>query len=128
MRYALLVVAAVLVGVGPAAAQQSTQLENFMNSRVGTTAISAFPQFADGKLTSCLLEFNVLARDAVYRQGGLMKVFGSFGVMEAKNVLAVALKLVVHDIDMKTAEFRPSPPANSYFVFGAETSKASLVG
>jgi hypothetical protein len=34
----------------------------------------------------------------------------------------------VHDINMKTAELRPSPPANSYFVFGTQTSKASPVG
>jgi hypothetical protein len=38
------------------------------------------------------------------------------------------LKIVVHDIDLGTGEFRPSAPANSYFVFGTETSKASLVG
>jgi hypothetical protein len=57
-----------------------------------------------------------------------MKVFGSFGIIEAKGTIAIALKIVVHDIDLKTAAFRPAPPANSYFVFGTETSKASLVG
>jgi hypothetical protein len=116
-----------VASIAPVGAQQSAQIELFMNSKVGTTAVNALPQFVDGKLGSCLLEFNNIARDALYRQGGFMKVFGSFGVMEAKGNMAVTLKIVVQDIDLKTAEFRPSPPANSYFVFGTESSKASLV-
>jgi hypothetical protein len=103
-------------------------MEQFMNARLGTTAVNALPQFSDGKLSSCLLEYNVVARDDQYRQGGFMKVFGSFGLIEAKGTIAVALRIGVHDIDLKTVDFRPTAPANSYFVFGTETSKASLVG
>ena len=56
-----------------------------------------------------------------------MKVFGSFGLISANGNLAVALKIVVQDIDMKTYQFKPSAPANSYFVFGSETSRSDLV-
>jgi hypothetical protein len=79
--------------MGPAHAQKpSPQLELFMNSRVGTTAVSAYPQFADGKLSSCQLDFNNIRRDDLYRQGGFMKIFGSFGLMEAKGNVAVRVK------------------------------------
>jgi hypothetical protein len=130
VRYIALVAAGwLLATVGHATAQTpAQQMELLMIRLVGTTAVNALPQFADGKLSSCLLEYSLIARDDQYRQGGFMKVFGSFGLMEAKGSVAITLKIVVQDIDMKTAEFRPSPPANSYFVFGTETSKASLVG
>lgn len=99
-----------------------------MQSRVGTTAIAALPQFADGKLYGCLLEYNALARDTVYRQGGFIKVFGSFGVMMAGGQPAVALKLALLDIDPTTVALTPNAPANSYFIFGTTSSKADLVG
>jgi hypothetical protein len=103
------------------------QMEQLMVSRLGTTSIDVYPQFADGKLFACVAEFNSLVRDNVYRVGTFMKVFGSFGLMSAKNSVAVTLKVIVHDIDSKTFEFTPSAPANAYFVFGNETSKPSLV-
>ena len=105
------------------------QMGLLMTRMMGTTAVNALPQFADGKLTSCLLEYNVIARDDQYRQGGFMKVFGSFGLMEAKGNLAITLKVVMQVIDLKTAEFRPSPPANTVFCVRhrEETSKAKSI-
>lgn len=122
-----------LLFVVPAQAQQSTkpvpskQLEAFIGSRLGTTSIDAYPQFADGKLFACIVEFNSIVRDDVYRVGSFIKVFGSFGLMSAKNNIAVTLKIVVHDFDVSTGALTPSAPANGYFVFGNETSKPSLV-
>jgi hypothetical protein len=89
MRMFLFVSACLAAAMGPAYAQKpSPQAELFMNSQVGTTAVSAYPQFADGKLSSCMFEFNNIGRDSLYRQGGFMKVFGSFGLMEAKGNVA----------------------------------------
>jgi hypothetical protein len=103
------------------------QMEQLMTSRLGTTSIDAYPQFADGKLFACIIEFNSLVRDNVDRVGTFMKVFGSFGLMAAKGGAAVTLKIVVHDFDMTTGNASPNAPKNGYFVFGNETSKPSLV-
>ena len=104
------------------------QLAQFMATRVGTTSIDAYPQFADGKLYACVIEFNSLVRDNIDRVGTFMKVFGSFGLMAAKRGVGVTLKVVAHDFDLATGNANPNPPKNAYFVFGNETSKASLVG
>jgi len=124
----------VLMTISTAHAQHSAnppstkQMESpSMNSRLGTTSIEAYPQFADGNLYACIVEFNTVARDETYRQGGFMKVGGSFGLITAKGNVAVTLKIIVHDINLATGTFTPSAPANGYFVFGNETSKTSLV-
>jgi hypothetical protein len=111
----------------PAKPQSTKQVELFLNSRLGTTSIEAYPQFADGKLDACVVEFNSIARDYMYRQGGFMKIGGSFGLMTAKGNVAVTLKIIVHDIELSTGTFTPSAPANGYFVFGNGTSISSQV-
>src|SRR4051812_36126435 len=121
--------ALLVASVVAAQAQQpvAKEMELLMTSRLGTTSVDAYPQFADGNLFACIVEFNSLVRDNVDRVGRFMKVFGSFGLMSAKGNIALTLKVIVHDIDPITVAFTPSAPANSYFVFGNETSKASLV-
>ncbi|OYU91834.1 MAG: hypothetical protein CFE29_02995 [Bradyrhizobiaceae bacterium PARB1] len=129
MKIIAIGVAATLSAIAPSIAQQKAQtFQQILEMMAGTTAVLAYPQFADGQLGSCLIEFSAITQDNVYRQGAYSKFFGSFGVMQAKGNLAVTLKVVVHDINIKTGEFKPNSPANSYFIFGAQSSKAELVG
>jgi hypothetical protein len=104
------------------------QMEQLMTSRLGTTSIDAYPQFADGKLFACIIEYNSLVRDNVDRVGTFMKVFGSFGLMAAQGGVGLTLKIVVHDFDLSTGNTTPNAPKNGYFVFGNETSRSSLAG
>src|SRR5262245_3727771 len=60
---------------------------------LGTTSVSAQPQFADGKLFGCIVEFGVLAQDWKYKAGGFIRVGGSFGLVTAGGKIAVALKV-----------------------------------
>jgi len=120
---------AILLAASTAAEAQSMnqKLEALMASRVGTTAVSAEPQFANGQLSACTIEFNSLVRDHKYRQGGFSKVFGSFGVHVTSGVAAVVPKVVVHDIDARSMAFVPQAPANAYFVTGYGTSRDQLI-
>lgn len=56
-------------------------------SRLGTTSLDAYPQFAGGRLYAwiCVIEFKSLVRDNVDRVGTYKKVFGSFGLMDVKR-------------------------------------------
>ena len=63
---------------------------------------TAVPQFSDGKLNGCIVEFAVLVQDHIYRQGAFVRVGGSFGMLSANNNIAVILKVVVQDIDSAT--------------------------
>lgn len=111
----------------PSPAILEKQMTQLMASRVGTISIDAYPQFADGKLFACVIEFSSLVRDNVDRVGAFSKVFGSFGLMVAKGGVGVTLKIIVHDFDLRTGNTNPNAPKNGYFVFGNETSKSSLV-
>jgi hypothetical protein len=108
-------------------AQTNVATNQFLQSRAGTTHTTALPQFSDGKLYACIVEFGVLVQDYIYRQGAFVRVGGSFGMMSANNNIAVTLKVIVHDIDNATMQLSPSPPASAYIVSGTTTTKAFFV-
>ena len=108
-------------------AQTSVGANQMLQSLAGTTHTTALPQFSDGKLKGCIIDFAVLAQDNIYRQGAFVRVGGSFGMMSAGNNVAVTLKVIVHDIDNATMQFSPSPPASAYIVSGTTTTKPFFV-
>lgn len=109
----------------PASADVAADLQK----QAGTLFVKSSPSFSDGKLAACGFEFSVLLQDWAYRQGSFILVGGSFSIFTAKGTLSQSLKVVLHDIDLKTAKFSPSPPETAYFVFSDfSTNKASLVG
>ena len=58
-----------------------------MASRLGTTSLDAYPQFAGGRLYAwiCVIEFKSLVRNNFDQVGTYKKVFGSFGLMDVKR-------------------------------------------
>jgi hypothetical protein len=75
-----------------------------------------------------VVEFNNIAQDWTYKQGGFIRIGGSFGLMSASNKVAVTLKVILNDIDLKTMNLTPSPPADAYFIGNDfTTSKSSKV-
>ena len=102
-------------------------LEQILRDQSGTTSVQVIPQFAQGRLYACGIEFAHLMRDWIYSQGRFIRVGGSFGVMQAQGKIAVVLKVIVHDFDPRAMEFTPSPPFNAYFVSGTKTSAANKV-
>jgi hypothetical protein len=62
-------------------------MAQLMASRLGTTSLDAYPQFAGGRLYAwiCVIEFKSLVRDNFDRVGTYKKVFGSFGLMDVKR-------------------------------------------
>ena len=60
-------------------------MAQLMASRLGTTSLDAYPQFAGGRLCACVIEFKSLVRANFDRVGTYMKVFGSFGLMDVKR-------------------------------------------
>jgi hypothetical protein len=94
----------------------------------GTKSVEAKPQFVDGRLWACVVEFSVIERDWVYKQGAHIRVGGSFGVAN-QGKIGVMLKVILHDIDVRTlpVTFVPSPPASAYFTSGNSTTKDDVV-
>ena len=107
---------------------QTNAATQLLQSRVGTTYTTAHPQFSDGRLNGCTIEFGVLVQDYTYRQGAFALVGGSFGMLSANNNVAVTLKVVVQDIDSATMALTPSPPASAYIVSGTTTTKPFFLG
>jgi hypothetical protein len=99
-----------------------------LDRQLGTLSVSAQPGFADGRLANCTVEYNVLAKDWVYKQGGYITVGGAFGLMQANGRLGAILKVILHDLEPRTMQFTPSPPASAYFVASNfSTSKSAVV-
>src|SRR5258705_12752172 len=88
-------------------AQTNVATNQFLQTLAGTTHTTALPQFRDGKLYGCVVDFGVLAQDYIYRQGAFVRVGGSFGMISANNNLVVSLKVIVHDIDSATMQLSP---------------------
>ena len=81
------------------------------------TLVSGHPQFADGKLEACELEYYTAIKDFDYRQGGLTAVFGSVSVRRNKRDLNGAIKLVLKDWKATDESFiEPSRPVSVGFV------------
>jgi hypothetical protein len=99
------------------------------NALHGTTYVEAKPQFTDGKLWNCYTEFGAIERDWAYKQGDHIRVGGSFSVAKQQGTIAILLKVILHDIDVRVipAAYVPNPPATAYFIFGNSTTKDAVV-
>jgi hypothetical protein len=106
----------------PATAERITR--QALDRQLGTLSVAARPILADGRLSGCTVAFKALARDWVYRQGGYIRVGGSFGLREANRAIEAALKVVLHDFDPRTMELTPSRPATAKFVAGDLSTSA----
>ena len=126
------IVTTLSVLIGASLAQNAGTLERMkrqaLDNLLGTMSVQAEPSFTAGEFVGCLMVFDVLAKDFIYKQGGYIKVGGSFGFRSVKGTLGVTLKVVLHDLDPQTMNGIPSPPASAYFVSGNKTTKSSVVG
>jgi hypothetical protein len=122
-----LVAGALLCAASSPSMAQTDVATQLLRSRAGTNYATAIPQFSDGKLYACGIEFSVFMQDHTYRQGAFVLVGGSFGMMSAKNNVAVTLKVIVQDINSATMALSPSPPTSAYIVSGTATTKPFFV-
>lgn len=94
--------------------------EDILIQLLGTLSAESTPMFRNGKLWGCTVEFNVLAKDWIYKQGAIIAVSGSFGITalaEKNKNLAVLLKVILSDLNPETLTFVPSaPPVSAYFI------------
>lgn len=93
----------------------------------GTLWSKAYPNFREGELTSCSLEYAVLIKDGVYRQGLSSAVTGSITLFAEPKGVAVGLKVVVLDFDSTNTAPMPNAPTSAYFVDGFTTTKPALL-
>ena len=122
-----IVAGALLCVASSSSMSQTNVVTKILQARAGTTHATAAPQFSDGKLNGCIVDFAVLTQDHIYRQGAFIRVGGSFGLMSANNNVAATLKVIVHDIDNATMQLSPSPPASAYMISGTTTTKPFFV-
>jgi hypothetical protein len=125
------VVSTLAILTGQSYAQNAAAIERLnrqvMDALLGTTSVEAQPSFADGRLHGCIMEFNVLTKDVIYKQGGYIRIGGSFGIANVKGQVGITLKVILLDADPRTMNFTPSPPASAYFVSGNKTTKNAVV-
>jgi hypothetical protein len=122
-------IAIVAMAWGSAQAQPLEQLNReSLLPMLGTISVEVTPNFAGGRLDGCSIGFRTLTQDWIFKQGAFVAVSGGFGVMTLKGTFAAYLKVTVHDVDPRTMQFTPSPPASAYFVAGNTTTKNAIVG
>jgi hypothetical protein len=104
-------------------------VQTILEGRLGTISVNSLPQFADGKLVSCGIEFTALAQDWMYKRGGFIRVGGQFGLMSVGAKTAAVLKVIVYDVDTKTLTSTPSPPITSHMISSStlQSNRTSLV-
>jgi hypothetical protein len=130
---AVISIVSIVVGVaGQSFAQDAATLQRMdrqvLGPMLGTLSVEAQPYFVEGRLNGCTIVFNALAQDWAYKQGGYISIAGSFGLLgRDEKLLAVSLKVVLHDLDPRTMTFTPSPPATAYLVSGNTTTKSEVV-
>lgn len=83
---------------------------------VGTQSVSFQPQSQNGELIGCTLEFDALVRDWKYRNGGLLKLSGSFGILAPGGSVGAMQKLTVSHFDFSSGVLQvvPSSPSRLY--------------
>jgi hypothetical protein len=118
-------VAAILFASVSAQAQMPDR--DSLRHMLGTISVETTPNFAGGHLEGCSIGFKSLTQDWIYKQGAFTSVSGGFGLIDVKGTPAVYLKVTVHDVDPRTMQFTPSPPASAYFVSGNTTTKDAIV-
>ena len=122
---ALLTITLTLGSSGVAIA--GTVLDEFLKKHLGTQSVESKSLFRDGNLSGCSLEYNTLIQDYIYKQGGIVNVSGSIGVMKINDGLGVTLKVIVKDLNPKTAKVEPESPEAVYLLSGLKTSKEAYV-
>jgi hypothetical protein len=121
-------IATIAIGSAFAQAQPRGQLDREgLAHMLGTIEVVVTPNFSGGRLEGCSIGFRTLTQDWIYKQGAFITVSGGFGVMNIKGTYAGYLKVTVHDVDPRTMQFTPSPPASAYFVAGNKTTKDAIV-
>jgi hypothetical protein len=60
-----------------------------------------------------------------YIKKAALSVGGQVGLMSVKDTPAAIMKIVVHDIDPRTMNFRPSPPASAHLIAPDFSTNAS---
>ena len=122
-------IATIAIGCASAQAQPLEQLNReSLLPMLGTISVEVTPNFTDSRVDGCSIGFRTLAQDWIYKQGAFIAVNSGFGVMTIKGTYAAYLKVTVHDVDPRTMQFTPSPPAGAYFVAGNTTTKNAIVG
>jgi hypothetical protein len=117
-----------LVATSLAALAEGGRAQNAaLDALIGSNSVEAQPIFTAGRLNACTMVFDAFAKDFTYKQGGYVKINGSFGLWNAKGQLGITLKVVLHDLDPRTMSLTPSPPASAYFVSGNKTTKDSVI-
>jgi hypothetical protein len=85
--------------------------------RAEPTLVSEHPQFSNGKLEACELEYYTAIKDFTYRQGGLTAVLGSVLVRGGNRDLGGLIKLVLKDWNATVETFiEPPRPVSVGFV------------
>jgi hypothetical protein len=74
------------------------------------------PLFSAGQLEGCTMIYSAIARDWSYKQGGYIRVDGSFGLLYAKGQIGISLKVGLQDINPRTKSFTPSPLRSAFRV------------
>ena len=131
MRLAPTIALLSILGISQTNAQTAQQkLDAAMDRLLGTLNVRSEPYLSDGKLWGCQLIFDALHRDWTYRNGAIVKVSGSIGLMapSASHGVGTTLKVVVLVAHPKTYELRPEAPTRAYLL-GADyqTSLSGLV-
>ena len=103
-------------------------VEDAFQAQIGTLWVKGTPSFAGGELAGCTLEYLSAIKDNVYKQGAVAIIRGSVGLMKASSGFAVTLKVIVNDINSKTAASLPDAPEAAYLVSGFKTSKDAVIG
>jgi hypothetical protein len=90
-------------------------MTGYLRSQVGTLYTTASPQFAEGKLYGCIIEFANIAQDWAYKQGRFIRVGGSLGIMATSGKYGVTLKVILYDVDANDLRMTPSVPSSAFF-------------
>ena len=124
IRAASLAVVAICATSGGPPLALATPIGQAFNPLVGTLSTKAEPSFRGGELVGCTLVYAALAKDFTYKQGALIAIRGSFGLVAESRNVGVTLKVVVGDIDPDTTQRKPT---TAYLVSGNGTSKDALI-
>ena len=114
----------------PAVAQPGVEqrLIDALTAALGTISTNAAPTYTGGQLDGCGIEFSVLARDWIYKQGGFIRVGGQVGLLQTKKGPVGIMKIVFHDVDPKTMVFSPAPPGSAHLIArDFSTNSSSLI-
>jgi hypothetical protein len=83
--------------------------DRFPDAMIGTVRTTFVADTAEGRLTSCSIQYNAFVRDWAYRQGRASSVVGNIGVMRGGKNLASTLKVIVNDVDMSGDDLKSTP-------------------